>query len=319
MKFYTVYKTTNLINNKVYIGRHSTNNLNDGYIGSGVEFTKAVKEFGRKNFKHEILFVFDNWKEMVDKETELLTEEFVDSDETYNSTRQGKGLVTHTEEVRKIISQVNTGFLTAKDSDGNYYRISKSDPRYLNGELVHMFKNTISVKDKDGKIFKVDVDDPRRLSGELKPINSGIKQSEEQIRNRVEKNLVWWQENSHTEEGLERIRQANIGKVNVKDKDGNEFRVSKEDPRYLSGELVVAFKGSVWVHKDELQKSKCVRPEKLQQFLDDGWIKGLVYYNKKLLVWINNPTLNISKRIEYSKIDEYLNNGWFRGKKINVS
>lgn len=39
---YIVYKTTNLINNKIYVGVHRTNpDINDGYIGCGV--TKKTK------------------------------------------------------------------------------------------------------------------------------------------------------------------------------------------------------------------------------------------------------------------------------------
>lgn len=50
-----IYITTNIVNGKQYIGSHSTDNMNDGYIGSGRCFLRSVKKYGRKNFKREIL------------------------------------------------------------------------------------------------------------------------------------------------------------------------------------------------------------------------------------------------------------------------
>lgn len=33
--YYTIYKTTNLINGKIYIGKHQTKDPYDSYLGSG--------------------------------------------------------------------------------------------------------------------------------------------------------------------------------------------------------------------------------------------------------------------------------------------
>ena len=90
-KHYLIYQTTNLVNGKIYIGQHQTYNLEDNYIGSGIELQKAIEQFGRENFKREILFDFDNFTDMDNKERELVTEEFVAREDTYNLTVGGQG------------------------------------------------------------------------------------------------------------------------------------------------------------------------------------------------------------------------------------
>lgn len=102
MKYYTVYQTTNLINNKIYIGLHATDNINDGYLGSGIFLKKAIKKYGYANFKKEILYVFDNKKDMITKEKEIVNEEFILRKDTYNMSKGGYGLSTLSNEKRKI-------------------------------------------------------------------------------------------------------------------------------------------------------------------------------------------------------------------------
>ena len=52
---YLIYKTTNLLNGKIYVGQHRTSNLDDGYLGSGTKLLNSVKKYGRKNFKVDVL------------------------------------------------------------------------------------------------------------------------------------------------------------------------------------------------------------------------------------------------------------------------
>ncbi len=85
--FYTVYKITNNINGKYYIGKHQTKDLNDGYMGSGKLIKQSIDKYGVENFTKQILFSFDNEAEMNAKEAELVTL----SEETYNLCPGGKG------------------------------------------------------------------------------------------------------------------------------------------------------------------------------------------------------------------------------------
>jgi hypothetical protein len=89
--FYTIYKTTNKVNGKFYIGKHQTKNLDDGYFGSGKHLRNAINKYGLENFDKEILFIFDKESEMNAKEAELVTEEFCLREDTYNLCPGGKG------------------------------------------------------------------------------------------------------------------------------------------------------------------------------------------------------------------------------------
>lgn len=89
--FYTIYKITNKLNGKIYIGKHQTKDLDDNYMGSGKILRHAIDKHGIENFEKEILFRFDNEEEMNAKEAELVTGEFVKEDTNYNLCPGGKG------------------------------------------------------------------------------------------------------------------------------------------------------------------------------------------------------------------------------------
>ena len=85
--FYTIYKITNILNNKYYIGMHKTSNLNDGYMGSGKLIKRAIEKYGFKFFSKEYLFIFDNEEDMKNKEKELVILE----SNSYNLCLGGQG------------------------------------------------------------------------------------------------------------------------------------------------------------------------------------------------------------------------------------
>lgn len=89
--FYTIYQITNILDGKIYIGKHQTNDLNDGYMGSGKLLRRAQLKHGIENFKKEILFQFDDEADMNAKEAEIVTEEFCLRADTYNLCSGGHG------------------------------------------------------------------------------------------------------------------------------------------------------------------------------------------------------------------------------------
>ena len=64
MTYYGLYKITNLINGKMYIGQHVTSNLDDGYMGSGKIIKYAIKKYGVENFKKEWIGFYEDLDEL---------------------------------------------------------------------------------------------------------------------------------------------------------------------------------------------------------------------------------------------------------------
>jgi len=88
-KYHYTYKTTNLVNSKMYIGVHSTNDLRDGYKGSGSFLFKAIKKYGSKNFQVDILKFHKTQDDAYLEELSLVNEDWVKRKDTYNITVGG--------------------------------------------------------------------------------------------------------------------------------------------------------------------------------------------------------------------------------------
>ena len=75
----------------IYIGSHQTDNLNDGYIGSGKHLKRAIQKYGKENFKFEILYFLPSKEEMFEVERNIVNEDFVKDPLTYNLKIGGSG------------------------------------------------------------------------------------------------------------------------------------------------------------------------------------------------------------------------------------
>ena len=74
-KYHFIYKTTCKVNDKYYLGMHSTDDLSDGYLGSGNLIAKSIKKHGRENFSIEILEFLPDRASLKLREAELVNEE----------------------------------------------------------------------------------------------------------------------------------------------------------------------------------------------------------------------------------------------------
>lgn len=106
-KYHFVYKTVNNLNGDYYYGVHQTDNLNDGYIGSGLRLKRAINKYGRPNFTRTIVKYFDNRNDALQYEYEVLDDKKLNDIHCYNIACGGHGGNTisgFTEEERKKFS-----------------------------------------------------------------------------------------------------------------------------------------------------------------------------------------------------------------------
>lgn len=88
---YLVYKTTNRANNKIYVGTHITQDINDGYLGSGLVLKRAIVKYGESSFSKEVLYDCSCEEEMYKTERAIVNEEFIARPDTYNIMLGGGG------------------------------------------------------------------------------------------------------------------------------------------------------------------------------------------------------------------------------------
>lgn len=103
------YKITNLINGNYYYGIHSTNNLEDGYMGGGDAIKSAIKKHGKENFTKEIIADYSTRKEASDHEKKVVTFELIQLKECYNCRTGGDNEYIHSKESKKKISEARYG------------------------------------------------------------------------------------------------------------------------------------------------------------------------------------------------------------------
>jgi hypothetical protein len=131
--FYTIYKITNIVNGYIYIGQHTTDNLDDGYMGSGIRLINAYKKHGKDIFKKEILYIFDNFEEMDLKESELVNEEFIKRPDVYNSVLGGTGWCS---KGTAVVEHINTPGIFTRIPREQYDRTLH---RYITSSTIQVY------------------------------------------------------------------------------------------------------------------------------------------------------------------------------------
>jgi hypothetical protein len=141
---FILYETTNIVNGRKYRGMHCCERLDDGYIGSGLAFKRAVKFYGKENFQRAILDVVDTRDEAIELEKFYVNEAWVNDRTTYNLQTGGYYFGSLSEESRRKIAD------TLKRRRTNGEIISKcTKGRKVSEETIRKIQETMRKKRAD--------------------------------------------------------------------------------------------------------------------------------------------------------------------------
>jgi|AntAceMinimDraft_18_1070375.scaffolds.fasta_scaffold03807_15 group I intron endonuclease len=217
-KFNFVYITTNVINGKQYVGDHSTNNINDSYLGSGRPYFERAKEkYGRENFKREILESFDTKQEAFDAQKKYINKFNTLVPNGYNLSPTGglhvKGCFypnkKHSEETKRKMSIAKKGKKLSEQHIKNLKGKNKGKKHSLEQNIIHNKK----ISGKNNFMYgKKHSEETKRKMSES---NKGQKRSEETKKRLSESHkgkITWMKGKKHTEETKKKMSESHKDK-----------------------------------------------------------------------------------------------------------
>jgi group I intron endonuclease len=296
MKMY-IYKTTNLLNGKIYIGQHIDKSKKiDNYLGSGTILQLAIKKYGENNFRKEILEYCEYSDKLNSREVFWISEyKSTNLDIGYNLTDGGDKYLM-TDEIKNKISNTIKERGTSKGKNNPMYGVEFTDERkekYIKTRKENYHNHKYKTKEYRDKISKI-------TTGENNPNynNKWSKDKKEKISKYLKDNGVHSGEKNSSfgkygkySHGYKPIPK-NIGDNILYDYKNNFINISKLSKKYDISELritnFILDNGlkikRIFFSDENIEKIKVMYLEKHMTFNEIGKIIGTDYRNiKKLL------------------------------------
>jgi hypothetical protein len=299
------YIIKNKINGKIYYGKHSTDRLDDDYMGSGICIENALKKYGIENFSKNIVYFFKTSDAAFDMEREIVNVEFLKRKDIYNIKVGGKG------------NWMSAKMTTVKDINGNIFRVKCNDNRFKSGEIFGVCKGKILYKDKDGNFYQLEKDDPKIKQLNLYPFSKDmvtVKDKDGNIK-RVSKfdkdylngSLISINKNTKMiTNGIINKKYSQINGDDFKLQNGWWFGQTKPIKNINKEVKEVKHKKFVWIIKDGNHSR--ILSDLLEFYLEDGWKIGRKSDNER------NPVKIIKFGniiiVDFKNLQKYLNDGW---------
>lgn len=177
---YYLYKITNKVNGKFYVGVHKTKDIDDGYMGSGKVIKSAIEKYGLDNFDKTIMEMFDSSEQMFAREKEIVTEEFLARDDVYNLRRGGSGGFDYINATKSDEDKRAHRSAGGKASGPSSIR-STHEKRRKNGSYAtenNIFKNTGFQQEMNSRSLSDEAREKRKLTMAANSHSKGEKNSQ---------------------------------------------------------------------------------------------------------------------------------------------
>lgn len=156
-KYHFIYKTINIINNKFYVGMHSTDRLDDGYVGSGTRLWYSINKYGKENHKLSILEFLPTRILLKERERELINDNQLKDPMCMNCKCGGEGGLDGLcdESIAKIRKGASE-FMTNLWKDKNFIKghVKRSSDRMKSHHKNHKIKYDTFTNKKHGEETK---------------------------------------------------------------------------------------------------------------------------------------------------------------------
>ena len=130
-KYHYIYKTTCIVTGRFYIGMHSTDNIDDGYVGSGKRLWNSINYHGKENHVCEILEYCKDRQELKKREEEIVNPELLNEDLCMNLTTGGTGGFVDEEHMMKC----------SKAGNKKQKKLFETDPEWAKNKTKNSSKN----------------------------------------------------------------------------------------------------------------------------------------------------------------------------------
>lgn len=151
-----IYLTTNLINNKKYIGKRQKSKFDESYKGSGKHLQLAIKKYGWDNFSCEILKWCETVEELnISEQYFIKLYDAVNNPNFYNIAKGGDGGNTgvqykgmaphkakHSEETKQKMSESHKGHTTSAETREKLRLANTGKKRTAEQRLANKIRNT---------------------------------------------------------------------------------------------------------------------------------------------------------------------------------